>query len=350
LLGSTEWVEAHADELRTNGVLYINSDSNGRGYLHAGGSHSLEKFINRVVKDIADPEKNISVWKRLQLRRIADASSAEDRKELRAATDLKIDALGSGSDFTPFLEHAGIASLNLGFGGEDGGGIYHSIYDDFYWYTHFSDTSFVYGRALAQTIGTAVIRAADAELLPFDFTRQAATIGRYVDELKKLATSKRDDIIERNTQIEEGAFNATSDPRETFVSPRIEDVPPFLNFAPLENVMAALTKSAERYHKAAERFQSLNKPLPPSVNKKLIESERRLTHPDGLPNRSWFKHQIYAPGLYTGYGVKTIPAVREAIEEKKWKEAEQHIVRVAAVLQGMATHIESAAADLEIVK
>ncbi len=350
LLGSTEWVEAHADELRTNGVLYINSDSNGRGYLGIGGSHSLESFINGVAKDINDPEKNISVWKRLQLRRISNAASADERKELRSASDLKIDALGSGSDYTPFLEHAGIASLNLGYGGEDGGGIYHSIYDDFYWYTHFSDTSFIYGRALAQTVGTAVIRAADAELLPFDFTRQAATIGRYVDELKKLAKSKRDDIIDRNTQIEEGTFSATADPREQYVPPGIEEVPPFLNFAPLENAMVSLNNSAERYRKAIDKFQSSNKTLPKSINKKLIESERRLTHDAGLPNRPWFKHQIYAPGLYTGYGVKTIPAVREAIEQKTWKEADVHIVNVAKILEGEAQLIDSAAVDLEGVK
>ncbi len=347
LLGSTEWVEAHADELRTNGVLYINSDSNGRGYLGIGGSHSLESFINGVARDINDPEKNISVWMRLQLRRISNAASADERKELRSASDLKIDALGSGSDYTPFLEHAGIASLNLGYGGEDGGGIYHSIYDDFYWYTHFSDTSFIYGRALAQTVGTAVIRASDAELLPLDFTRQAATIGRYVDELKKLAKSKRDDIIDRNTQIEEGTFSATADPREQYVPPSIEEVPPFLNFAPLENAMVSLNNSAERYRKAVDKFQSSNKTLPKSINKKLIESERRLTHDAGLPNRPWFKHQIYAPGLYTGYGVKTIPGVREAIEQKKWKEAEEQIARVAKVLEGEAGLIELAAAELE---
>lgn len=347
LLGSTEWVEAHADELQTKGVLYINTDSNGRGYLNVGGSHSLEKFINSVAKDINDPEKNISVWKRLQLLSISEASSNDERKTLRNAGDLEIDALGSGSDYTPFLEHAGIASLNLGYGGEDGGGIYHSIYDSFYWYTHFSDTNFVYGRALAQTVGTAVIRAADAEVLPFDFTRQAATIGKYLDEIKKLAKDKREEIIDRNTQIEEGAFIATTDPREKTVPPLIEEVPPFINFAPLENAMSSLHKSADRYQKALEKLQSANKPIPKSTNKKLIESERKLTHADGLPKRPWFKHQIYAPGLYTGYGVKTIPAVREAIEQKKWKEAEEQIVKVAKVIEGEAALILSAATELE---
>lgn len=342
LLGSTEWVEAHADELRTNAVLYINSDSNGRGYLSMGGSHSLEKFINDIAKEIADPETDLSVWKRLQLRRIRNATTPEERNEIRSSNILRIDALGSGSDYTPFLEHLGVASLNLGYGGVDQGGIYHSIYDDFYWYTHFSDTSFVYGRTLAQTAGTAVMRAADAELLPFEFTRQAATFNRYVEELKKLAKDKRDEVIERNRQIEEGVFTATNDPRRPMVPPSIEEVPPFLNFAPLENAVALLVRSAERYSSAIEKARSAQKP-PSFINKKLIESERRLTDAAGLPNRPWFKHLIYAPGLYTGYGVKTIPGVREAIEQKKWKEAEQEIVRAGKVLENLAELIDTIA-------
>lgn len=346
LLGSTEWMEAHADELRTKAVLYINSDSNGRGYLYAGGSHSLERFINDVAKEIIDPETNLSVWKRLQLRRIRNAATPEERTEVRSSNVLRIDALGSGSDYTPFLEHLGVASLNLGYGGVDRDGIYHSIYDDFYWYTRFSDTSFVYGRALAQTAGTAVIRAADADLLPFEFTRQAAAFGRYVEELKKLAKDKRDEVIERNRQIEEGVFTATADPRKPSVPPRIEEVPPFLNFAPLENALALLTKSSERYAIALEKSRSAQKPLPSSINKKLIESERRLTDASGLPGRPWFKHLMYAPGLYTGYGVKTIPGVREAIEQKKWKEAEEEVLRAAKVLESEASLIDTAAAEL----
>src|SRR5437763_335833 len=176
LLGSTEWVEAHADELAAKAVAYLNSDTNNRGYLNVGGSHSLENFINDVARDIEDPETKLTVWKRAQLRAIADATSADARQETRQRADLRIDALGSGSDFTPFLQHVGIATLNLGYGGEGGGGIYHSIYDDFKWFTTFDDTSFVYGRALAQTVGTAVLRLADAEVLPYQFTGLAETV------------------------------------------------------------------------------------------------------------------------------------------------------------------------------
>lgn len=343
LLGSTEWAEAHAGELRRHAVAYINTDSNGRGFLMLQGSHTLEKFINGVARDIEDPETRLTVWKRSQLARIA-AAAPQDRQEVRQRPDLRIGALGCGSDYSAFVDHLGIASLNLGFGGEDGSGIYHSIYDDFYWYTHFADTDFRYGRALAQTVGAAVMRLANAELLPFDFTSLADTLRRYVGELQKLVNDKRAEVQERNRQIEEGVFKATADPKKTFVPPPVEPVPPHLNFAPLENAVDALARTAERYEQAAARasFQSVE-----SVNQKLIQSERRLTDPAGLPGRPWFKHQIYAPGIYTGYSAKTIPGVREAIEQKQWQEAETQIVRVSKILADETALIESAAAELE---
>ena len=352
LLGSTEWAEEHADELTRHAVAYLNSDSNGRGYLYVEGSHSLEKFINGVARDIEDPEKKMSVWKRSQLRRIEDAPSAEERQEARERPDLRINALGSGSDYGAFVDHLGIASLNLGYGGEGGGGVYHSVYDDFYWYTHFSDTSFVYGRALAQTAGTAVMRLADAELLPFDFSDFTDTIHRYTDDLKRLLKSKQDEVREQNKEIEEGVFTATADPQKTFVPPKPEEVPPYLNFAPLENATDALTQSAQRYQKALEKANAnggvalASAPLSP-LNALLVQSERKLTSPEGLPGRPWYKHEIYAPGVYTGYGVKTMPAVREPIEQKKWKQADEGIIEVGRILAAEAALINSAAAELE---
>jgi N-acetylated-alpha-linked acidic dipeptidase len=352
LLGSTEWAEEHADELTQKAVAYLNSDSNGRGYFSVEGSHSLERFINGVARDIEDPEKKISVWKRSQLRRIQDASSPEERQEVRARPDLRISALGSGSDYGVFVDHLGIASLNLGYGGEDGGGIYHSIYDDFYWYTHFSDTSFVYGRALAQTAGTAVMRLADAELLPFDFSSFADTVHKYVDDLKKLLKNKQDEARELNNEIEEGVFIATADPKKSFVPPNPEEIPPYLNFSPLENATDTLTQSAQRYRKALEKANAnggvvLAGASLSSLNALLIQSERKLTSPEGLPGRPWYRHEIYAPGVYTGYAVKTMPAVRESIEQKKWKLAEEGIVEVGRVLAAEAAVINSAAEELE---
>jgi N-acetylated-alpha-linked acidic dipeptidase len=351
LLGSTEWAEAHADELKPHAAVYINSDSNGRGYLFMDGSHTLEKFVNTVARDIEDPESKLSAHRRLQALRIDNGSAAE-RAEARSRADLRIGALGSGSDYTAFLDHLGIASLNIGFGGEDGGGIYHSIYDDFYWYTHFADTDFAYGRALAQTIGTTVMRLAGAELLPLDFDNFNDTIRRYVAEVQALARSKRDQILERNRMIDEGIFAATQDPKEKTKLPKKEAEPPFLNFAPLENGLASLQRVAAQYNRALAKAgqdggSALARASLREANARLIAVERALTSNEGLPNRPWFKHQIYAPGFYTGYGVKTLPAVRESIEQKQWKLAEEEIAKVGKVLENAGEVIQSAAAELD---
>jgi N-acetylated-alpha-linked acidic dipeptidase len=320
------------------------------------GSHTLEKFINGVARDIEDPEAKVPVWRRVQARRLSGPAmpgpAAQDRTEARTRPDLRIGALGSGSDYTAFLDHLGIASLDLGFGGEDGGGIYHSIYDDFYWYTHFSDGDFVYGRALAQTAGTAVMRLADAELLPFDFDDFTDTIRRYVDEVQRLARDRREQVIERNRMLEEGVYSAIQDPREKMAPPAKEAVPPFLNFAPLENGLAALTRVAETYNrvlaKAGENGGSaIARAALRDANAQLIAVERSLTLKEGLPNRPWFKHQIYAPGFYTGYGVKTLPAVRESIEQKQWTQAEEQIVKVGKVLENAGETIQAAATALD---
>jgi N-acetylated-alpha-linked acidic dipeptidase len=352
LLGSTEWAETHAEELRQHAAVYINTDGNGRGFLEVTGSHTLEKFINGVAKDIEDPEKKISVWQRVRAHDIVESKSDEDRKEIRQRADLRIPALGSGSDYTVFVDHLGIASMNLGYGGEDRGGIYHSIYDDFYWFTHFSDTDFSYGRLLSQTVGTAVMRLADADLLPYDFADLADTIHKYTDELQKLLKTKQDEITERNREVEDGELVANADPKKPYVLPAVEDVPPHLNFAPLLNASDTLTRSAERYQRALGKVTTngglaFGQALIQSLNAKLIQSERKLTSTDGLPGRPWYQHMLYAPGFYTGYGVKTIPGVREAIEQKKWKEADQQIARVGIVLQDEAALIDSAAAELE---
>jgi N-acetylated-alpha-linked acidic dipeptidase len=351
LIGSTEWAEEHAAELRAHAVIYINSDTNGRGFLDMSGSHSLEKFINDVARDVQDPETKLSVWKRAQLATIAEANSAEARSEARSRPDLRIGSMGSGSDYGAFLQHDGVASLNIGFGGEDGGGIYHSIYDDFYWYTHFSDTDFVYGQALAQVAASAMMRMADADALPFEFGDFADTIQLYTKEVKDLASKMRGDIEERNLELEEGAFTAAADPREKSVPPPKEALPPILNFTPLDNANVALARSAAEYSKAyahanADGGAALASASLAEVNTLLIESERKLTSDEGLPGRPWFKHMIDAPGQYTGYEAKTLPAVREAIEQKKWKDADDAIVVVSRVLQGEAALISSAAAKL----
>jgi N-acetylated-alpha-linked acidic dipeptidase len=353
LLGSTEWAETHAEELQKKAVLYINTDGNDRGFLSAQGSHTLEHFVNDVARNIQDPETNGSVWKRLRAHEISDAKSADDRKEIRDRTDLRIRALGSGSDYTPFLQHLGIASLNLGYDGEDDGGIYHSIYDDFYWYTNFSDKDFVYGRALAQTVGTAVLRLSDADVLPFEFSNLADTVQSYIKDLQKLLKDRQDKIKEQNKQIDDGVFAAVNDPRRPLLPPKKEQVPPAINFAVLENASAKLTEAADRYKKAltaAKGKLGTNKEALAALNAKLIQSERQFMAPNGLKRRPWFKHMLYAPGYYTGYAVKTMPGVREGIEQKEYADADAEAAKLADVLNKQAAWIDSASEVLEGVK
>lgn len=347
LLGSTEWAEAHADELKAHAVAYINTDGNGRGYLGMSGSHSLERFINDVARDITDPETGLTVWKRRQARTILEGD-ADDRRTARAGGDLPIGALGSGSDYTPFLQHLGIASLALGYGGEDDDGIYHSIYDDFYWYTHFSDTSFVYGRALAQTAGTAVLRLANADLLPYRFENLAATVKRYVKELEELRDRRADEIAERNTQIREGIFSATNDPHDPTFAPEAQEPAPHLNFAPVLNAVDSLAAAARRYEAAYERWGTDSAPDVDlaAINRRLLQSERLLTDEAGLPRRPWYQHLLYAPGYYTGYGVKTMPGVREAIEQGEWDAIDREVNRLAAALNAEAKAVSQMAGQL----
>ncbi|MFN2637998.1 MAG: transferrin receptor-like dimerization domain-containing protein [Gemmatimonadaceae bacterium] len=346
LLGSTEWVETHADELRAHAVAYLNSDTNSRGYLDIEGSHSLEKFINGVAMDVPDPESGVSSWRRIQASRILNGTP-ESRREARDRDDLRIDALGSGSDYSSFIDHLGVASMNLGYGGEDEGGIYHSIYDDFYWYTHFSDTSFVYGKALAQAAGTAVLRLANADLLPFAFSNLAETAHTYVKDLQGLRDKRAELIAERNKQIDEGLYKYISDPRDPVLAPRREQAAPQLNFAPLLNALDSLDHAASRYDSAYSRAVSAGRVANAKlVNQRLIQAERALTSAEGLKNRPWYVHMLYAPGYYTGYGVKTIPGVREAIEQGEWQDADREIVRAAAAILREATLVGGLAATL----
>ena len=344
LLGSTEWVEEHQVELRQKGVFYLNTDSNGRGMFGVEGSHSLERFANEVARDITDPETNAPVGARERASRVVGGN-----KEARTRSDLRIGALGSGSDFTPFLQHAGIPTLNVGFGGEDDGGIYHSIYDSFYWYTHFSDTSFVYGRALAQAAGTMIMRVADADVLPEEFGNLSETARGYIAELKALRDSTARQIEELNRQIAEGAFAMVNDPRRPTSAPRREAAVPVLNFSPLENASIALDSAAAKFERAYGALPAGNANIAvlTQVNALVRQSDQVLLLAEGLPKRPWYRHSLYAPGYYTGYGVKTMPGVREAIEEKDWTLADVEIARVAAALKRESDLVTRAATLLE---
>jgi N-acetylated-alpha-linked acidic dipeptidase len=305
LLGSTEWVEQHAEELRRKAVVYINTDSTGKGWFNASGSHTLERFVNDFARSVNDPKGKGSILDAVRARRSEQGRDDGERR------DFRIGALGSGSDYTAFLDHLGIASLNFGFGGDGGGGIYHSVYDSFYWYTQFSDTTFEFSRALAQAAGVAVMRLANARILPFEFTNFAETVGGYVDEIAKMP--KQD-----------------------------------VDVAPLRKAVTRLKQAADEYDRALR--SAANTGAVPSdakeLNALLYQSERKLLSEAGLPRREWFKHQIYAPGFYTGYGVKTLPSAREAIEQKNWAEAAEQVKIISRTLDGMSSQIEAAARKL----
>ena len=341
LIGSTEWVEQHADELRRKAAVYINTDSNGRGFLGIGGSHSLEKFINDVARSVPDPQTGMSVWERARASRIVNGS-ATARKDAMERKDLRISALGSGSDYTPFLQHLGIASLNIGFGGEDGGGSYHSIYDSFDHYTRFGDPGFAYGVALAKVCGRATMRLADAESLPFAFGNFADTVNQYASEIMRMTDAMRDETKLSNQAINSGMLKAVQDPTEVFIVPKPKENVPFLDFSPLQNAIAKLQESVAAFEKASTA-KATSAEMQAKLNAVFIGSERLLTREEGLPRRDWFRHQIYAPGFYTGYGVKTLPGIREAIEQRDWKEAQEQIAIVSATIERFVAEIDRAA-------
>ena len=346
LLGSTEWCETHADELKQKAVAYINSDSNDRGFLFMDGSHSLETFINNVAKDVTDPEKGISVWERARDRQIITTTSPERKRELESAKNLEIGAMGSGSDYTPFLQHLGIACLDLGFGGEGEGGVYHSAYDSYDHYIRFGDPTFEYGIALSKTAGRAVLRLADDNILPFNFDDFAGRVSTYLNQIEKLTKDMREETNQLNLELKDSLFTEASDPTKTYIPPKPEDPVPYLNFAPLENAVNTLQKSADEYQKAKNELIKSGKKLSEEQEKTIDEliyrSERYLTNKEGLTGRPWYVHEIYAPGFYTGYGVKTLPAVREAVESRNWDEANKQTVVVANTLNNYSADLDQA--------
>jgi N-acetylated-alpha-linked acidic dipeptidase len=313
LIGSTEWVEDHQKELQEKVVAYINTDGNGRGFLGVGGSHSLEAMVSEVAGDVIDPQTKVSVKER----RIA-------ANMVRGGDDsFKLSALGSGSDYTPFIQHAGIAALNLGFGGESSGGEYHTIYDTYPHYKRFKDPDFAYGVALANTAGRITLRLANAEVIPLNFKPWYTTISGYLDEIMNETEKMRNDVKKHNTLIDKNAFVLASDPTKDYKKPVKEETVPYIDFTSLQNELVQLKETIENYQKIDIDKLSVDKRE--KLNQKLMQAEHMLTSEKGLPRRPWFKHQIYAPGFYTGYGVKTLPGVREAVEQKNWKEAQEQI-------------------------
>ncbi|HKK26653.1 MAG TPA: M28 family metallopeptidase [Gemmatimonadota bacterium] len=348
LLGSTEWGEDHGDELRSKAVVYINSDSNTRGFLRGGGSGTLETFFDQVAADVPDPETGVSVRERALARREVGGRGDGDGDGDRT---LPLSPLGSGTDYTVFLQHLGIASLNVGYGGEAEGGIYHSAYDSYDWMRRFGDPGFHYGVALARTGGRLVLRAADAGVLPLSMGTLARHVSDYAGEVMALADSLRKATARRDGLVAKDAYRLASDPTEAYVPPDSQAAVPFLDFSPLQNAVARLDESAKAYDEAYARAATSGS-LPSDADRGRLNDllqglEGTMLRDEGLPRRPWFRHQVYAPGFYTGYGVKTLPGIREAIEQRSWDEATREIGIVAETLGGVADRMDRARRALE---
>jgi len=336
LLGSTEFAEEHAKELQQKTVIYINSDGNGRGFLGAGGSHALQPLMDEISKTVIDPQTNVSVFERWKAEKATTASSAKAKKEALDIKALELDALGSGSDYSPYLQHLGLPSLDVGFGGESDGGEYHSIYDSYDDYRRFKDPTFEYGVALAKVAGRAVLRMADADVLPFDFTNLYETANKYATELINTTNDLREATTIENLLLTQNKYKLAADPTKTYIQPQPKAEVPFLDFSPLQNALIQLKQSTDSLSDELKKNVSSNE----NINLSLAHAEQQLLFPDGLPRRSWYKHSLYAPGFYTGYGVKTLPGIREAIEQRNWKEAQDEIQLTAQAVQRFSGYLK----------
>jgi len=350
LLGSTEWAETHAAELRAKAALYVNSDTNGRGYLGVSGSHGMQHFVSEAARDVKDPETGASVLARALAReRVTaheSAAHAGSSGHDASGTDIQLGALGSGSDFTPFLQHLGVNSLDLGFEGETDYGVYHSAYDSFDHFRRFVDPTFEYGVALAKVAGRLVLRASQAQLLPAQESDFAASVAGFDDELHKLADGMRISTRDLARLLDDDSYRLATDPTKPRAPPAAAADVPYLNFAELDNAVAILERSAKAFDKEYARLEAAEDPGAEAgrerMNAALTDLEQTLTDPRGLPGREWYQHMIYAPGLYTGYGVKTLPGIREAIEERRWDEADRYIGVVSRALNAYSARLDRA--------
>lgn len=342
LIGSTEWAEDHAAELQKKAVAYINSDGNGRGFLDAEGSHALENLLLEVSTTITDPQTGVSIYDRAKARSIINAKTITAKKELINNKTFKLGAMGSGSDYSTFIQHLGIPSLSIGFDGENYGGEYHSIYDSYNDYSRFKDPGFKYGVALAKTAGHTALRLAEADILPFDFRSLYKTINDYATELITLTDKMRDNTSTENEIIKTNQYQLANDPTQKLQTPQTKEEVPYLDFSPLKNALASLNKSSNLLFEVWQKAITANTDHE-NLNKAIYQAEQQLLDENGLPRRPWFKHTIYAPGFYTGYGVKTMPGAREAIEERNWKEAQQQIKVEADAIQRLSNYLNNIA-------
>jgi N-acetylated-alpha-linked acidic dipeptidase len=308
LLGSTEWVEKHMDELDRNGAVYINSDSSGRGLLVAGGSDSMEPFVSEILRDITDPATSKSLLDAARSRPMPGAAASGAQTSPPEPRAFHLESLGSGSDYVAFLDHAGVASLNLGYGASDG--VYHSIYDTPAWYQQFSDGDRTYAKSLTQVMTTAILRLADAAVLPMDYGSLAGSAARWLEEIRK--------------QLPKG--------------------PAKVDLRPISAQLNRLTSASKAYEEELSNWSKHPGSAPPDklgkIDESILKTERALLAKEGLPRRDWYRNRIYAPGLLTGYSSKTLPGVREAVESQQWDEANQQVQKLADTLRAAAAQVE----------
>ncbi|MBX9729868.1 MAG: M28 family peptidase [Sphingomonas sp.] len=354
LIGSTEWAETHADELKAKALIYINTDGNGRGFLSAQGSHDYQHLVSSVAADVTDPQTGRSVLERLQKGIRADAFGggrfpADLLAGAEAGGDLAIGPLGSGSDYSAFLQHLGLPALNISYGGEDeSDGVYHSIYDSYHHYTTFDDPGLVYGAVLSKTVGRIVLRMAAAETPPQRFGDFATAVSGYLAEVKTLASDRRSADQKRLKLVADGAFGLATDPLDPVAAPPPVTPTPYIELAVLENAVARLKASATAYDAAyGAKGAALSPATRVKLNALLADIDQLLIDDKGLPGRPWFRNLIYAPGRFTGYGAKTLPGVREAIEERRFADATDYAGRTAAVIDAYAGRLDKARGVIE---
>jgi N-acetylated-alpha-linked acidic dipeptidase len=352
LLGSTEWAETHADELQRKAVVYINTDGNGRGTLHAEASHDLQHFINQAARDVTDPQTGASVQERARAMLLTgDYSGAgdADAAEVKAAKsggDLLVGPLGSGSDYSAFLQHLGIPSMDIGFGGEDAsGGSYHSVYDSFTHVTKFDDPGLAYGAVMSKLVGRMVLRAADADVGPARYADLASTVARYVGEVKALADAQREKDKTREELTAEGDFKLASNAQDPMGPPPAKAPTPLIDFKALEKASDRLARSAGAADGVLAKADTLPAATRARLDADLRGIDQTMLSPDGLPGRPWYRNLLYAPGTLTGYGAKTLPGIREAIEQRRFGDAVAYVAKTAAALNAYADRLDAAVKD-----
>ena len=314
LIGSTEWGEEHAAELPGKVVVYVNRESYHEGDFSASGSHALQPLMNDVTRKVLFPrDPSTTVYGNWR----GKAESSEDNGvsglvERDGSAEVRMGALGSGSDYTVFIDHLGIPSVSLGFSSPNG--IYHSRYDTHHYFTTFGDPDFETGERLAEVVGLFLARLANAEVLPFDYTATAETVDGYLDELEEEAAERDVDVDLHGVRAANARFRERA--------------------GELNDSVAALLALP-----AAGRIE--RRPTMDRINDLVLEIERGFLADGGLPGRPWFRHQLYAPGFYTGYGVKTLPGVREAIEKQDADEARAMAQKLQESLEHVSGLIEA---------